>query len=110
MGRSIPVKLSNGRFWPNKKDAKAYFRELLSRYDVYDRVNNIDDISDLTSILTVYDENLPVTQSKIGVGIAYFEKRPDQEHSGSSACFYVIRIDGTSVDFSIYKALDAAAK
>lgn len=108
MGRSIPVKLSNGRFWPTKKDAKAYFRELLSKYDVYERVNNVDEISDLTSILTVYDENLPIT--KIGVGIAYFEKRPHQEHSGNSACFYVVRIDGTSVDFSIYKALDAVAK
>lgn len=110
MGRSIPVRLSNGRAWSNKKDAKAHFRELLSRYDVYDQVTNVDDISDLTALLTGYDEELSPAQSKIGVGLDYFEKRPDQEHQGNTACFYVVRTDGTSIDFSVYKALDAAAK
>ena len=110
MGRSIPVVLLNGKNWSKKGDAKAHFREILNRYTVWDRVTNADDISDLVAILTVYDENLPPAQSKIGVGIDYFEKRPDQEHEGNSACFFVVRTDGTSVDFSIHKALDATAK
>jgi hypothetical protein len=104
------VTLPNGRAWPKKGDAKTHFREMLNRYAVWDRVTDANDLSDLVAILTIYDKNVPSSESKIGGGIDYFEKRPDQEHEGSSACFFVVRTDGTSIDFSVYKALDAAAK
>lgn len=110
MGRSIPVKLPNGKAWPKKGDAKEHFREMLNRYALWDQVTDTNDISDLTALLAAYDVNLPPEHSKSGVGIDHFEKRPDQEHGGTTACFFVVRIDGTSVDFSVYKALDVAAK
>jgi len=110
LGRSIPITLPNGRGWAKKGDAEVHFRKMLNRYAVWERVVDIDDVSDLTALLTVYDENLLPAHSKTGVGIDYFEKRPDQEHTGNTACFFVVRTDGTSTDFSVYKALDSAAK
>lgn len=110
MGRSIPVNLPNGRTWSKKGDAKAHFRAMLNRYPVWERVTDANDISDLSVLLTVYDANLLPEQSKIGVGIDYFEKRPDQDHPGATACFFIVRTDGTSVDFSCYKALDVVAQ
>ncbi len=75
---------------------------MLNRYPTWERVTDANDISDLSVLLTIYDANLLPEQSKIGVGIDYFEKRPDQDHAGTTACFFVVRTDGTSVDFSCY--------
>lgn len=110
MGRSISVTLPNGRNWSKKADAKAHFRAMLNRYLAWERVTDANDISDLSVLLTVYDANLLPEQSKIGVGIDHFEKRPDQDHAGATACFFVVRTDGTSIDFSCYKALDVVAQ
>lgn len=110
MGRSMTVNLPNGRTWSKKGDAETHFRTMLNRYAAWERVTNAIDISDITALLSVYDVNLPPEQSKIGVGIDYFEKRPDEDHAGNTACFFVVRTDGTSIDFSCYKAIDVAAR
>jgi hypothetical protein len=111
MGKSKPVHLPNGRSWPKKGDAYKHFQEMLARYAVGDRVVSADDHADLVALLTVYDsEVLPGEQTKAGEGIHYFEKHLDQDHPGHSQCFFVVRTDGTRVDFSIGKALDVAAR
>lgn len=83
---------------------------MLNRYTLWDQVTDADDVSDLTALLAAYDAGMSPEHSKSGIGIDFFEKRPDEEYGGTTACFFVVRTDGTSVDFSVYKALDVAAK
>lgn len=111
MGKAISITLPNGRFWSKKSDAKAHFRAILGRYTVGQRVEDALDHEDLAALLKVYDLDLPSgAPTKAGVGVAYFEKRPDMDHPGTTACFFVVRTDGSSIDFSLRHALDAASK
>ncbi|MFZ6711373.1 DUF3223 domain-containing protein [Undibacterium sp. TC9W] len=48
--------------------------------------------------------------TKAGPGILYFEKGVDQDHPGHTQCFFIVRIDKSRIDFSIGRALDAAAR
>jgi hypothetical protein len=111
MPRTIPVQLPNGRFWPKKTDAATYFREMLRRHSVGERVHNPTDHSDLSALLTLYDRTVtPGQPTKAGSGIAYFEKGLDLAHPGHTQCFFVCRTDGTRIDFSLGRALDAATR
>ena len=111
MGRSVPVVLPNGKSWKNKGDAKDHFKDMLSRHAVGVRIVDDEDHNDLVALLTVYDSVLPAGEpSKVGAGIAYFEKRMDTDHPGRTFCFFVVRRDGTSIDFSYIRALDVAGK
>lgn len=109
MGKFVPVKLDNGRSWPQKGMARKHFSEMLGRYVVGERVLNAVDNSDLTSLLKVYDATVPAGDTKAGCGIAYFEKGVDLDHPGNTVCFYVVRTNKTRTDFSLGRALDAAA-
>lgn len=110
MGRSKPISLPNGRNWSTKGEAAGHFKTMLARYEIGDRVLSVNDHSDLSALLAVYDADVPlVTPSKAGLGIKYFEKDWDRDHPGNTQCFYVVRTDGTRIDFSIGKALDSAA-
>jgi hypothetical protein len=110
MGKSIPVKLDNGRSWPQKGLATKHFSEMLGRYVVGERVLDSEDNSDLTSLLKVYDATVLAGETtKAGCGIAYFEKGVDLDHQGNTVCFFVVRTNGTRIDFSLGRALDAAA-
>ncbi|WP_422110854.1 DCL family protein [Delftia tsuruhatensis] len=82
---------------------------MLSRYSVGDRVNNPSDHADLAALLAIYDSALTTGEpTKAGCGVCHFEKRWDMDHPGNTTCFFVVRTDGTSIDFSTIKALDAA--
>lgn len=82
---------------------------MLARYTVGDRVYDVADHDDLAALLRVYDSVLgPGTPSKTGSGVAYFEKSLDMDHPGNTACFFVVRTDGTRIDFSTRRALDVA--
>lgn len=109
MGKSVSVKLPNGRYWPRKGDAIEYFKSMLARYSDGARVTDPTDHSDLASLLQVYDSVLETGKpSKTGVGISYFERQKDRDHPGHTSCFFVVRTDGTSIDFSTRRALDVA--
>lgn len=108
MGKRVPITLPNGRAWPRKRDAQEHFKDMLGRYSLGEKVTNREDISDLTALLTVYDTGRPSSKSKIGPGISHFEKRQDLENPGGSTCFFVVRTDGSSIDFSLYRAIDVA--
>lgn len=110
MGKTVPVKLDNGQEWPQKGLANKHFSGILGRYVVGERVLDAADISDLTSLLRAYDGSVGKGKStKAGCGIAYFEKGIDVDHPGNTVCFFVVRTDGTRIDFSLGRAVDAAA-
>jgi len=110
MAKSISINLPNGRTWAKKGDAIEHYKAMLARYANGQRVSNdSDDFSDLKSLLEVYDSAISSDKlTKIGAGIAHFERRPDLDHPGHTSCFFVVRTDGSSIDFSTRRALDAA--
>ncbi|WP_153065634.1 DCL family protein [Xanthomonas campestris] len=111
MARSVPIQLPNGRHWTKKGDAILHFKSMLGRYAVGARVLDPKDHEDLEALLEVYDRPLTnAADRKAGLGVVYFEKRVDLDHPGRTTCFYVVRRDGTSIDFSYLRALDAAGK
>lgn len=111
MAKAIPISLPNGRAWPKKGDAASHYREMLNRYAVGERVQEPADHSDLVALLTIYDADVPRgAPTKSGCGVAFFEKGIDLDHPGQTTCFFVVRTDGTRIDFSISRALDAASR
>ncbi len=109
MGKAKAINLSNGRTWTKKGDAVDHFKAMLARYRDGTRVSDATDQSDLAALLEVYDSVLDADQStKAGAGVSHFERRKDQDHPGNTSCFFVVRTDGTSIDFSTRRALDVA--
>lgn len=107
----MPVSLYNGKSWPTKDKAYAHFKEMLGRYVVGERVTEVHDHSDLEALLTVYDEAVAEGEAaKAGIGIDYFEKDVNDQHPVKTKCFYVVRTDGSRIDFSLKHALNAAAQ
>lgn len=109
MGKTVSISLPNGRYWPRKGDAVDHFKAMLARYSDGARVADPTDHSDLASLLQVYDSVLDAGEpTKAGVGISHFERQKDRDHPGHTSCFFVVRTDGTSIDFSTRRALDVA--
>lgn len=109
MGKAKSISLPNGRTWSKKGDAIDHFRAMLARYRDGSRVSNATDHSDLAALLEVYDSVLDAGHpTKAGSGVSHFERRKDQDHPGHTSCFFVIRTDGSSIDFSTRRALDIA--
>lgn len=92
MARSKPVELATRRF-DNQTLATAFFKEMLGRYKVGDRVSEADFL-DLASLL----ERHPEYAQKVGCGVSHFEVMLDKEHG--TKCFRIIRTDGSGTDFS----------
>jgi hypothetical protein len=108
-GRAKVISLPNGRTWAKKGDAVDHYKAMLARYRDGTRVSDRADHDDLLSLLGVYDSVLTAGEpTKAGVGVSHFERRRDQEHPGHTSCFFVVRTDGTSIDFSTRRALDVA--
>lgn len=87
-----PITLGSLHF-KKKGDAIAFFRAMLARYDLGDRVND-DDAVFLRAAL----ENHPDSVKKIGCGIINFSVRSADY---GTKCFWVNRPDGTTEKFSI---------
>lgn len=110
-GRAKSIDLPNGRRWAKKGDAVDHFKLMLRRYQDGERVTDPTDNADLLSLLEVYDSVVEDPRAtKAGVGVAHFERRKDQDHPGNTSCFFVVRTDGTSIDFSTRRALDVAGE
>lgn len=109
MGKTVPIRLPNGRHWPTKGEAVEHFKAMLARYADGARVADPVDHVDLAALLQVYDSVLEAGEpTKVGVGVSHFERRKDRDHPGHTSCFFVVRTDGTSTDFSTRRALDVA--
>jgi hypothetical protein len=110
MGKAKSVTLESGKSWSQKGLAGKHFSQMLGRYAVGSRVLDPGDHADLAALLKAYDTIVPSGEvTKAGSGIAYFEKGVDLDHPGHTVCFFVVRTDGTRIDFSLGRALDAAA-
>lgn len=69
------VELSNGRFWATRKAAREHFRDIFGRYEDGAKISNPGDHDDLSALLERYDLLITDGPSKIGKGIAHFERR-----------------------------------
>lgn len=88
---SIPISVGD-RHFSKKGDASDFFRRMLNRYNPGDRVNDAD-AADLNNLLSLHTE----VDRKVGVGIDHFEV---MNGGFGTQCFKVVRLDGTSDDFS----------
>lgn len=105
MGKTVSITLPNGRNWTKKGDAVDHFKTMLARYSDGERVVDSADNGDLAALLQVYDSVLDAGEpTKAGSGVSHFERLKDRDHPGHTSCFFVIRTDGTSIDFSTRRA------
>ncbi|WP_150295568.1 DCL family protein [Sphingobium estronivorans] len=97
MGKARSITLST-RSFDKAGDATAFFAAMLNRYDIGDRVH-AEDATDLRALLARHDE----FEEKVGTGIDGFEVNtpPQDVPQFSKRCFWVVRSDGTKIDFSI---------
>jgi hypothetical protein len=97
MGKSRSISLTT-RSFDKAGDATAFFAAMLNRYGIGDQVSP-QDAADLSALLDRHDERAV----KIGNGVAGFEVNvpPHDVPQFSKRCFWVIRNDGTKIDFSI---------
>lgn len=97
MGRARRIALAT-RSFDRAGDATAFFAAMLNRYQIGDRVS-AEDATDLSALLERHDER----DEKVGNGVAGFEVNtpPQDVPQFSKRCFWVIRADGSKIDFSI---------
>ena len=101
MGKARRISLTT-RSFDKAGDATAFFKEMLNRYAIGNRVSDADAL-DLSALLDRHDER----DEKIGKGIAYFEVNvpPADAPQFSQRCFWIVRGDGSRIDFSYVHCL-----
>lgn len=87
-----PINLGSMHF-AKKRDALAYLKQLLHKYDLGDRLSDKD-----AEILMAALNRHPEAKDKIGPGVASFSVRTADF---GSRCFWVNRTDGTTEKFSL---------
>ncbi len=99
MGKARQIKIET-RHFEKAGDATAFFSAMLHRYGLGDRVSDVDAI-DIHALLKRHDE----IEEKVGSGIANFtvDSAPDW---GNQRCFWIVRTDGSRVDFSYQHCLE----
>src|SRR5208282_3062143 len=80
------------RSFPMKGEARAFFKAMLNRYRVGDRVSDADAV-ELAALLKCHTEYA----AKVGSGIDHFCVMANQFNTQS---FEIVRADGTRDDFS----------
>ena len=95
MARSIALAT---RTFEKSGDATLFFRNMLKKYTIGERVSDID-ARDLNALLERHEEKL----EKIGNGIKYFEvNHPPSEYPPyTQKCFWIVRVDDSKIDFSV---------
>lgn len=100
MAKSVTLKQC-GRHWDTQSKAIAHYVEMLNRYKRKQAVQYGSDHNDLLALLEIYDTD----GKKCGCGVSSFFLDADRDHPGNTNCFYVLRADGSSEDFSVYQAV-----
>lgn len=99
MGKARQIKIDTRQF-AKAGDATVFFRKMLNRYRVGDRVNDADTL-DLHALIKRHDELV----EKTGSGIDYFcVSSAPEPHSGK--CFWIVRTDSSKVDISYVHCLE----
>lgn len=91
MGKKIPASIET-RDFQSQGDALAFFKEMLNRYSIGDRVS-AEDGKDLAALLKKHDDY----NEKLGSGLDHFEIMSAEY---GTQCFKIIRNDGSGEDFS----------
>jgi len=93
----MPIKIGE-RIFNSKKQAISFFSEMLKKYNISEKVDSQDEVF-LLSLL----RNHPNFLLKKGNGINYIYVAPD---GYGKKCFFIMRIDGTYIDFSFYACIN----
>ena len=91
-----PVHVGHLHF-EKKGDAVQYFQDMLSRYELGDKVS-AQDTKILHNLICVHPDH----KAKIGLGIASFSVR---SADFGTRCFWVNRVDGSTEKFSFRSCL-----
>jgi hypothetical protein len=99
MGKARKIRIDTQLF-ERAGDATQFFRAMLNRYSIGDRVAP-DDSLHLTALLKRHDE----APEKSGIGIDHFEvgAAPD---GYSGQCFWIVGTDKSRIDFSYQHCLE----
>jgi hypothetical protein len=100
MGRTRKIQIDT-RLFEKAGDGTAFFRTMLNKYSIGDVVL-ADDGIELSALLMRHDEK----DEKVGVGIGHFEVGAAPDGFGGK-CFWIVRIDGSRIDFSFKHCLEA---
>lgn len=100
MGKRRSIRLDT-RFFEKAGDATTHFSKMLNRYSIGEPVTGADDL-DLRALIKRHDQ----CEEKLGAGIDHFEvaTAPD---GYNNECFWIVRRDGTRIDFSFKHCLEA---
>ncbi len=102
MGRARKVKLETIEF-DKIGDAVSFFRLILNKYSRGQIVSDTD-APHLHALLKRHDE----MSEKIGVGVHHFKVDLAPPSEGPpTQCFWIVRTDGTEIDFSFNHCLKA---
>ncbi len=93
----------NGKAFASRGAAILYFRDMLNRYSPGERVAGADE-GDLAALLTRH----PEAATKIGCGMDHIEVRLAPQMG--TQCFWIVRPDGTSTDFSFMSCISGKGK
>lgn len=99
MAKRRQIKLDT-RTFDKAGDATAFFRAMLGRYSIGDRVTE-EDALDLTALIKRHDE----VDEKIGVGVQHFAVlAAPAPYSGK--CFWIVRTNESVIDISYQHCLE----
>ncbi len=98
MGRAREIQIET-RTFKKAGDGTAFFREMLNRYSPGDRVDASDSV-DLAALLKRHDEYA----DKVGEGVDHYKVDNAPDHN--TKCFWIVRADGSEVDFSYGHCLE----
>ena len=106
MGKARPITIDTRNF-AKAGDASSFFSAMLNHYSMNATVSAAD-AADLSALLKLHDEY----SEKIGAGIDHFEVRkpPQDVPDFSHRCFWIVRTDGSSIDFSFKHCLEASRR
>ncbi|MBS7778511.1 DCL family protein [Acidovorax sp. CCYZU-2555] len=100
MAKSVTLEKCE-RHWNTQSLARDHFVQMLHRYARGQTVAHGSDHNELLALLEIYDTD----RTKRGCGVASFFLDADRDHPGNTNCFYILRTDGSSEDFSVHKAV-----
>jgi Protein of unknown function (DUF3223) len=98
VGRAKPIEIDT-RSFTSQQQAMEFFRLMLNRYRVGDRVTSAD-ARDLAALLKRHNEY----SEKLGAGVDYFTVMVAPGFNTN--CFEIVRTDGSRVDFSYQRCVD----
>jgi hypothetical protein len=96
MGAKKPLTVGN-RHFVKQGDAKEFYRRILWKYSIGQRLDEDDGI-DVGALLLLHKE----AEKKIGCGIDHFIIMTSEE---GSRCFGIVRADGSKIDFSYQRCI-----